>query len=73
VKGGVLKRHKVWVFFFGSYINLNVLTEVDLIPEMIESFAGSSQSEQHTRTETGGLARVRVFDEHSRSVQVGVS
>jgi hypothetical protein len=24
---------KVWVFFYGSYINLNVLTEVDLIPE----------------------------------------
>lgn len=28
--------HKVWVFFYGSYINLRVLSEVDLIPEKIE-------------------------------------
>jgi hypothetical protein len=24
---------KIWVFFYGSYINLNVLKEVDLVPE----------------------------------------
>jgi cation transport regulator ChaC len=27
---------KVWVFFYGSYINLNVLKEVDLIPDQYE-------------------------------------
>jgi len=27
----------VWVFFYGSYINLDVLKEVDLIPERVET------------------------------------
>lgn len=28
-----MSETKVWVFFYGSYINLNVLKEVDLVPE----------------------------------------
>ena len=27
---------KVWVFFYGSYMNLDVLREVDLVPERWE-------------------------------------
>ncbi|MGL4611702.1 MAG: gamma-glutamylcyclotransferase family protein [Trueperaceae bacterium] len=27
---------KIWVFFYGSYINFNVLKEVDLVPEAWE-------------------------------------
>jgi hypothetical protein len=27
---------KVWVFFYGSYMNLGVLREVDLVPERWE-------------------------------------
>jgi hypothetical protein len=28
-----MTRPKVWTFFYGSYMNLNVLKEVDLVPE----------------------------------------
>jgi hypothetical protein len=31
-----VKQPKVWTFFYGSYINLNVLNEVDLVPEQYE-------------------------------------
>ncbi len=31
-----MKQPKVWTFFYGSYINLNVLKEADLIPEQHE-------------------------------------
>jgi hypothetical protein len=31
-----MKQGQVWTFFYGSYINLNVLKEVDLIPEQYE-------------------------------------
>ena len=31
-----MKNRKVWTFFYGSYINLNVLKEVDLVPEDYE-------------------------------------
>ena len=34
--GDHLGDHKVWVFFYGSYMNLRVLREVDLIPEKTE-------------------------------------
>jgi hypothetical protein len=27
---------RVWVFFYGSYMNLNVLREVDVVPEQLE-------------------------------------
>ncbi len=51
---------KVWVFFYGSYINLEVLKEVDLVPEVHEAAklrgfdiriaprANLIHSEQHT-------------------------
>jgi hypothetical protein len=29
-------KHKVWTFFYGSYINLDVLKEVDLVPDQYE-------------------------------------
>jgi hypothetical protein len=29
-------KHIVWTFFYGSYMNLEVLKEVDLVPEQIE-------------------------------------
>jgi hypothetical protein len=35
-KGDPMKQLKVWAFFYGSYINLNVLNEVDFIPEQYE-------------------------------------
>ena len=31
-----MKQPRVWTFFYGSYINLNVLNEVDLVPEQYE-------------------------------------
>ena len=31
-----MKHPQIWVFFFGSYINLNVLNEVELVPEKYE-------------------------------------
>jgi cation transport regulator ChaC len=31
-----MSEAKVWVFFYGSYMNLNVLREVDLVPERHE-------------------------------------
>ena len=31
-----MKQPKVWTFFYGSYMNLNVLKEVHLIPERYE-------------------------------------
>jgi hypothetical protein len=31
-----MKQPKVWTFFYGSYINLNVIKEADLIPEQHE-------------------------------------
>ncbi|NNL43339.1 MAG: gamma-glutamylcyclotransferase, partial [Desulfobacterales bacterium] len=31
-----MKHPKVWTFFYGSYINLNVLHQVDLVPEHYE-------------------------------------
>ena len=31
-----MKQPKVWTFFYGSYMNLNVLKEADLIPEQHE-------------------------------------
>lgn len=31
-----MKQPNVWTFFYGSYINLNVLNEVELIPEHYE-------------------------------------
>jgi AIG2 family protein len=33
----VSEKNKVWVFFYGSYINLNVLKEVDIFPESIDT------------------------------------
>ena len=32
-----MRQSKVWTFFYGSYINLSVLKEVDLIPERYET------------------------------------
>lgn len=31
-----MKERTVWTFFYGSYINFNVLKEVDLVPEQWE-------------------------------------
>lgn len=31
-----LAEHKVWIFFYGSYMNLEVLKEADLFPDKIE-------------------------------------
>ena len=31
-----MKQPKVWTFFYGSYINLNVLNEVELVTEQYE-------------------------------------
>ncbi|MBT8350015.1 MAG: hypothetical protein KJO26_02105, partial [Deltaproteobacteria bacterium] len=31
-----MKHPKVWTFFYGSYINLDVLNEIDLVPEQYE-------------------------------------
>lgn len=31
-----MSQAKVWTFFYGSYINLDVLKEVELMPEQIE-------------------------------------
>jgi hypothetical protein len=31
-----MRMSKVWAFFYGSYINLNVLKEVELVPEEYE-------------------------------------
>lgn len=31
-----MKPHRVWTFFYGSYINLGVLQDVDLVPEHYE-------------------------------------
>ena len=33
----VADDHRVWVFFYGSYINLDVLAEVDLVPGEYET------------------------------------
>ena len=30
------EKHEVWTFFYGSYINLEVLKEVDLVPDHYE-------------------------------------
>lgn len=30
------EEKKVWVFFYGSYINLNVLKEMDIVPEFFD-------------------------------------
>jgi hypothetical protein len=52
-------QSKVWTFFYGSYINLNVLSEVDLVPEhheiarlhgfdiQIRPLANLTRSDQH--------------------------
>ena len=32
-----ISDHRVWVFFYGSYINLDVLKEVDLVPGEYEN------------------------------------
>jgi hypothetical protein len=54
-----MKQPKVWTFFYGSYMNLNVLKEVDLVPEeyqvgklsgfdiQIQPLANLVRSDQH--------------------------
>jgi hypothetical protein len=32
-EGAAMAEPKVWGFFYGSYINLGVLREVELVPE----------------------------------------
>lgn len=36
INAGVMVTRAVWVFFYGSYINLDVLKEVDLVPAQYE-------------------------------------
>lgn len=35
-KENPVKDRKIWTFFYGSYLNFNVLKEVDLVPENYE-------------------------------------